>query len=397
MTKDAILVPDVHTRAQLAALRSLGRAGYQTVAVSQKPDAMGLYSNFSQNSLVHPPYEGPEYLGWLREVVRQFSIRMIVPSGTFLSAIRENFAEFTALLPLSDDVATVYRAGNKIAAFEVYRDRGLLAHHPMTLVAKAGALPTIEDLSHLPTPIYLKGGLGGDGEIEGEGFLVCADARRASSALEDMIAGGYTDVLVQGAVRGRQAGVSLLMAEGNALAANCVIDCHAEPHSKGTMSLRRTFWNEALLEDAVARLRALNWTGCAMVEYRVEEDLSDFNVIEVNARFWQYLHLDIHSGVDFPRLTAEWFLEGKIPSKPKPIIGMVCRDSFPGEVAQLVNAFRSPKTSFWQRATDVGRFLFRFFNLGIRQDLMFQGDHGLYWRELKAFLLSEIRNVMRKR
>src|SRR3546814_3914916 len=81
-------------------------------------------------------------------------------------------------------------------------------------------------------------------------------------------------------------------ARGEVLASNCFVDCHLEPTRRGTMSLRRTWHNPGLVEDAVRRLRHLGWQGAAMLEYRVRDGDGGFDFIELNPRNWQSLHLD---------------------------------------------------------------------------------------------------------
>lgn len=388
--KPAILVPDVQTRAQLAALRSLGRAGYDTHAVAADPRAMGLRSNYARHTATHPRYGDPAFCDWLAAYVKANGIRMIVPSGGLLSAVRDRFEEFSPLLPVAADPAVVYAGGDKIAAYDCWRAAGLLDHHPKTLVVRAGETP---DLTGFPLPIYVKGGRGADGEVVGVGFHQCRSIDAAADAIRRTLTAGYESVLVQGGVTGRQVGVSLLMGPEGPLAGNVVVDCHAEPHSKGTMSLRRSEWHQDIYDDAVRRLSALGWIGCAMVEYRRDDDSGDFHVIEVNARFWQYLHLDLHAGVDFPRLAAEWFLEGRIPPPIEPVQGVVCRDTFPGEFAWLANALRRPGS----KAARLGAFAWRFVDPRIHADLNFPGDRALYFREFGRFAANELRALRRKK
>ena len=78
-----------------------------------------------------------------------------------------------------------------------------------------------------------------------------------------------------------------------------------------------------------------------MVEYVWDEATDRFEIIEINPRFWQYLHLDLHAGADFPLMQARWFLDGVEPVQPPVRQGVGCRDVFPGEVAMLVSAARS--------------------------------------------------------
>jgi protein-tyrosine-phosphatase len=55
-----------------------------------------------------------------------------------------------------------------------------------------------------------------------------------------------------------------------------------------------------LLRDAEALLRALNWHGVAMVEFKMDA-MDQHWLMEINPRLWGSLALSIDAGVDFPR------------------------------------------------------------------------------------------------
>src|SRR3546814_18239280 len=99
-------------------------------------------------------------------------------------------------------------------------------------------------------------------------------------------------------------------ARGEVRASNCFVDCHLEPTRRGTMSLRRTWHNPGLLDDAVRRLRHLGWQGAALLEYRVRDGDGGFDFIELTPRKWQSLHLDLLPAVVFRTLPLAWF-EGR--------------------------------------------------------------------------------------
>ena len=52
-------------------------------------------------------------------------------------------------------------------------------------------------------------------------------------------------------------------------------------------------------------MRALNWKGIAMVEWKVDPRDGRPKLMEVNPRFWGSLELAVRSGVDFPVLYAQ--------------------------------------------------------------------------------------------
>jgi len=60
------------------------------------------------------------------------------------------------------------------------------------------------------------------------------------------------------------------------------------------------------LKNGAKLLKALNWQGVAMVEFRLKHD-GKLYFMELNPRFWGTLPLAIASGVDFPRLLVEYY------------------------------------------------------------------------------------------
>ncbi len=60
------------------------------------------------------------------------------------------------------------------------------------------------------------------------------------------------------------------------------------------------------LKNGARLLKALNWQGVAMVEFRLKHD-GKLYFMELNPRFWGTLPLAIASGVDFPRLLVEYY------------------------------------------------------------------------------------------
>lgn len=390
MPARSVLVPEAHALGMLAAIRSLGRAGYRVHAASPRSDAIGFASRFCSARVVCPPLGSPEYLGWLRAYLAGQAIDAVVPGGAFLLAIEPCFEEFRSLLPIAGDRHIVYRALSKTEIFEAFRAAPaalrLLDHHPPSLVAAAeGPRPSADDLARLGTTLFIKadsrhGPAGADDLLVGP----LPPERAAEAAQKALLA--YRKVLIQGAVTGRQAGVTLLMDEaGRVLAQNCFRDVHDEPTRRGTMSLRRSWDNPELVDDAVRRLRHLGWQGAAMLEYRVRDKDGSFDFIELNPRFWQSLHLDLLAGIDFPRLQMMWF-EGREVPPPGPPRDVVCGDLWPGEITRMLEIWRSSRFGPGQRLRESLAFLLRLADPRVASDYLFPGDRALYWRRVAQCL-----------
>jgi hypothetical protein len=307
----------------------------------------------------------------------------VIPGGAFLLAIEPYFEEFQSLLPIAADRQSVYRALSKTEVFEAFRtappELQLLHHHPRSLLLISdGPRPSQESLAKLGSTLFLKADARhSSSPVTGDIMLGPFPPSRAGDVIAQTLR-TYRQALVQGAVTGRQAGVTLLMDEaGRALAENCFLDVHDEPTRRGTMSLRRTWRNPEIVADAIRRLRHLGWQGAAMLEYRVRNGGRDFDFIELNPRYWQSLHLDLFAGIDFPKLQLTWF-EGKAVAQPPPPRDVVCRDLWPGEISRLIEIWRSDRFAWSQRGRESVAFLLRLFDPRITSDYIFPGDRVLY-------------------
>lgn len=396
----AILVPSAHARACVAVIRSLGRAGYEVHAASHLPDAIGLKSRFANHSVVYPPADSPAFLDWMRDYVKRHNIQMIVPVG-ILDGLRPAFAEFRSLLPVTSDEEVLYGCASKTEVVKQFAaapsELGLMKHHPASKIIDLSQNISVDLLLPSTTGYFIKAE-GREKDASGSAisdFSFAADVDEATKVLVSMSA-AWDLALVQEACSGVQIGISALMDNGEALAVSCVRDSHTHPHSKGTMSLRETCWIPEIVEDAIKRLSYLKWQGCAMCEYRYDESTGEFNLIEINFRYWQYLHLDLWAGMDFPLMQAQWFLEGTRKFEYSYRSGVVCRDTWPGEVAQLVNEMRRQGSGVSGKVSAVGLFVARFFNPRIHQDFFFPGDRYLYFLNMKNFFAEEFRAITRR-
>ncbi|MCF8474136.1 MAG: hypothetical protein K9G26_05500 [Emcibacter sp.] len=393
-----ILVPEAHTRANIAAIRSLGRAGYSVHACSYQKNALGLKSNYVTYAVIQPDYSAPEYLDWLEDYIRHHDIKMIVPTGNFLNSIRSHFEKFKHLLPVSQNPDILYKFFGKTDIVDCYQkapsELHLMDHHPDSVIIDIKN-DDVKIPKETPFGYFVKFEDRVENVSDEENIPELNFAKNPAEVREiiDNARHVWQTALIQSGCTGRQVGVSILMDKGEALAVSCVRDVHLKPHSKGTMSLRETCWYEDIVSDAIKRLRFLDWQGCAMVEYRREEN-GNFTLIEINARYWQYLHLDIKSGVDFPKYQAEWFLEGKKEFTYRPILGTKSRDTWPGEVAWATNELRDSSNAGLRKLRVIEKFIAGF--ILYDDDFNFTGDRKLYFYNFLKYIKSEFTALIHK-
>jgi predicted ATP-grasp superfamily ATP-dependent carboligase len=130
-------------------------------------------------------------------------------------------------------------------------------------------------------------------------------------------------LLVQERIVGPGVGVFLLLWEGQEIAAFSHLRLREKPPGGGV-----SVYAESIAPDPglVARSRelllSLGFEGVAMVEYKVDQATGVPYLMEVNGRFWGSLQLAIDAGVDFPQLLISTAIDGTIPSRPSPTIGV---------------------------------------------------------------------------
>jgi predicted ATP-grasp superfamily ATP-dependent carboligase/protein-tyrosine-phosphatase len=113
--------------------------------------------------------------------------------------------------------------------------------------------------------------------------------------------------LIQEYCPGEGIGIEVLMRGGRPVALFQHRRLKELPATGGVSVLAISELVDPVLEGhAVRLLRAMNWDGVAMVEFRVDRRTRQVALMEVNGRYWGSLGLSIMAGVDFP--WYEWQL-----------------------------------------------------------------------------------------
>jgi predicted ATP-grasp superfamily ATP-dependent carboligase len=307
-----VLVTDASRGSAISIIRSLGRRGFHVIAADSLPRSPGFYSRYASDRLRYPPpRDAPDAtVATLLEAARQRRVDLIVPVTDQvvlpLSDARERFDGVSVLaLPESDALAST---ADKLATLELARGLGIPT--PRTaLVTSVGE--ALEAASALGWPVVLKPQTS---SVYRAGRAVEAfhvGYAEGPEGLAERMRGfeGRCPVLLQEYCRGEGHGVELLLHRGRPLAAFQHRRLREVPITGGASSFRESVpLDPSLYEQSVRLLRVLDWTGLAMVEFKVGGDGPV--LMEVNGRIWGSLPLAIKSGVDFAARTAELYLFG---------------------------------------------------------------------------------------
>ncbi len=383
------MVAGAHSMGALGVIRSLGRSGYQVHAVSSVPSAIGLRSNFAKYSVIHPSEDSIEFEDWISNYIYTHKIQLIIPGGPIAPGGHLVMNQYLDLFPLSSEKEILSKA-NKYELFATLLS-GNSAHRdhlpPVKLVDFESELPTLDDLSELGMSLFMK--LDGAHAKKGNADRVV----RLESVAETLEAlkkysASYYKAIVQGFVPGTGVGVFILRWHGQVIAKFMHRRLHEMPHTGGASSLRESWWNEEIFQDAQAKLEYINWQGVAMIEYRWDKTAKRFYLMEMNLRFWGSIHLALYAGVDFPKLLADSFFGSEIKDLPAPKIGVKCRNTIPFEIGYLVSLWRDKNVSIQKKFYSLWEAVLLSLDFRVKNDFSFPGDRKLFWYRLSKFLKS---------
>jgi predicted ATP-grasp superfamily ATP-dependent carboligase len=145
-----------------------------------------------------------------------------------------------------------------------------------------------------------------------------------SGRLEQMLS-THPSVLVQEVFPGTGAGVETLCHKGEILCAFQHVRLH-ETSGYGSTYRMSVPVDPELLAASANLLGALNYTGVAMVEFRLDRRSRDWVLIELNARFWGSLPLSVAAGADFPYYLYQLLVEGQPAPRCRYRSGVRCRN-----------------------------------------------------------------------
>ncbi len=385
----AVLVTDGEERAALAAVRSLGRAGYSVFVCTARERSLAGASRYAKaEASVPSALSDPD--GFTEEVersVRRWSVRVLLPVSE---------AALLALLPVRGRFAGVRIPFPAMDVFQAISDKGRVlgcarelgiavpSYRTLTSAQEAGSVTGREITFPVvvkPTRSVVENRLG---RVKTQ-VRYAADDAALRSALADLPESAYP-VLLQRRVLGPGIGIFLLRWGGRIVAAFAHRRIREKPPSGGVSVYRESVRADPLLvQQSSALLAQLGWEGVAMVEYKIDSATGTAYLMEVNGRLWGSLQLAIDAGVDFPTLLVAAAL-GEEPSPRSDYRTGIRSRWWWGDVDQLLLRLRRGRHELGlpQHAAGPLRSLLRFLVLwrpGDRSEVLRLDDWRPFLRE----------------
>ncbi len=303
-----VLVLGNDTRSFLATVRSLGRAGLDVHAAPFGFRSPALRSRYISHAHWLPYYiaGSEEWLESITALLRAEEFDLVIPCDErTLIPLHLHAAQLSPLSPLAipgEPALEVFF--DKNLTRELARSLGIAvcpgrliepSDTADSLIAEAG-LP----LAIKPAQSYTAGRLYSRNQV-----VIAADRQTLEEAL---LASRNTQYLFETLFEGRGVGVSVLASKGRVLQA---FEHRRVRELAGSSYYRVSAPASASLTDAVAKMtRAVDYTGIAMFEFRLNEASGAWVLLEVNARPWGSLPLPVALGVDFPYRWYQLLVEG---------------------------------------------------------------------------------------
>jgi predicted ATP-grasp superfamily ATP-dependent carboligase len=346
-----VLVLDGNENQAVASVRSLARAGHHVVvgagtAWSKAGWSRGCRRVFRYPS---PQQDAAAFVAAVAAEAARVPGTLVLPmterTTLPLSAERDRIAAAGGRLVLPPH-ATVLRAFDKDETTRLAASLGVDTPASVVITSAAEARAAAPSLRF---PVVLKPRssqeLAPDGRVRTTGAPVYArDVDGFLEAWRD-IETRCRAAIVQEFVPGQGVGYFALMCRGERRAEFAHRRLRdVRPTGSGSSLRESILAPPPVLDAGRAILRALDWHGPAMVEFRVRPDGTAV-FLEVNGRFWNSLALAVYAGVDFPALTADIAERGDVSPATRYEVGLRCRWLL-GDVRHLVEVWRGAPAGF---------------------------------------------------
>jgi protein-tyrosine-phosphatase/predicted ATP-grasp superfamily ATP-dependent carboligase len=308
----SVLVLGSDTRAFLAVIRSLGRRGLSVHVAWCPPDSVALRSRYVRRVHELPfPEAGPQaWIPALSDLLHRENFDLVLPCHDQvqipLQLHRAAFEPWAPLVLLDDPVFRI--VSDKVATSELARSLGIPVPRSL-LVRSVEQIPAALDAFDYPLVVKPWASFTQEDLSNRNWVTKARSARSLRERLEALLPRG--PVLLQENFVGIGVGVELLAHRGEPLVLFQHERVH-EPLEGGGSTYRRSVALHPELRDATARLiSSLQYTGIAMVEFKLDPRTGRWVLIEINGRFWGSLPLAIAAGADFPAFLYDLLVDGR--------------------------------------------------------------------------------------
>ena len=303
-------------RSSYAIVLSLGRRGIDVHVGDAAPFAMSRFSRYCKSFTRLPEFfiEPERYFRETCRALKKTGSKVLMPGhedvGIFSKRRDELPSDVHVALPEWDSYQI---AEDKFAVLDLAEKTGC----PVPDTMEIGSIQELENFAESSDwPVVIKTRIGNSAK----GVRIARSSKELVQKFEELVQTYNLPKnrwpVVQEFLPGDAAGVCLAYNRGRCIAsfAERYLRCK-EPGKFGTSTLRETYDNHQLINNAIGVMDKLKWHGVAHLDF-VADKTGQFKLIEINPRLWGALALALFSGIDFPYL---WYLTAINRSNPESV------------------------------------------------------------------------------
>jgi predicted ATP-grasp superfamily ATP-dependent carboligase len=361
----SVLVTDARLRTCLYVARSLGREGLSVFAgesawfsphFTDPRKVLSFRSKFCKGFFFYPhPADSDSFIPYMANQAKNFDAVIPINEDTIIP-ICENSEKFpNSLLPRFQDLQI---ATDKKKVMDLCLTLGVPT--PQTYFPSNQAeLRQLSEKLHFPVIVKWRRETVGYPR-----YRICYSKKDLYETMQRT----QSDPIIQAKVEGFGVGFFALFDKNHRLKAYFIHKRIREyPISGGPSSCCASYWNRQILEYGLRLLRALNWVGIGMVEFKLDNTDRVPKVLEINPRFWGSLPLAILSGVDFPYLLYKLIIGEDFSPILRYNLNTSCR--FTNDFSALSEIFRKSKHKFAAAKSVVSSIPIRYADFDFRDQL----------------------------
>jgi len=316
--KPAALILGIEPRITIPIARSLHRYGVPVDTAALSTTEPSPRSRVVRKSSLLPDPSHSSFLDALTALISAQGYDTLIPAtDAALAAISAHDEALRRLLHLACPASrVVQRVLDKSVTLKIAQECGITIPRSY----RARSLAELEALApELQFPVVVKPfHKSKETDFKVRYFRNIDELRDAMEADEEL----GSRILLQEYCPGDGVGVEMLIHQGEAIATFQHRRLKEVPSTGGAAVVAIAEQPDPeLVRQALILLRAIEWEGVAMVEFRFNRADRRSALMEVNGRYWGTLALPIHAGVDFP--LYEWQIaHGETPSlAPSYVVG----------------------------------------------------------------------------
>ena len=312
-----------HTRASLAAVRSIGRAGHAVAVGGQHRPSLAMWSRYSTTSLLLPePLLDPK--AFVMKLAEETSGRRIHAVFPGTDAALWAISKWRELMP--DHVLSCFPPHEAVARIH---DRATLHDLATTLdipcvntfrvAARSEVEPVIRKAREIGLPALVRPLIPVEERMDGTRRVAdvypvgtVAELRRLLYDRNDIVAGGC---LIEPRPQGQTIGYGAIFNGGKPVVEIFQERLREREVLSGVSTVAKTIAPDFEIRHIGRRiLEALDWTGPAMIEFIRVKATQEVQLVNIVGRLWGSVQLAISAGIDVPRLCYRMAKGRRVPT-----------------------------------------------------------------------------------